>query len=321
MTTKMLRSWYAYSEEKEIDKKEPVETFDWDPLPMCNRKEMKDLCVALDAVEGSRDWLKNVVYKKKGRTFEGEMENKIVAALPRDAHSGASWSCLLGTYKNCLRDWDLFVSRTKRLGARREYLAGVAEGSSVLASVLHSLCMQWDVAKKEVREIKYGAGSSTPLESASPLEAAMTKVEALDTEIRKRAGEYNVSFRTIPEYKALFQEIEEGLSLLGKEIDHERREEQHREMIGSLEFLYEVPFRWLDTPNGCSLQPGNPNHVPARAIAEMEKMYPGYTEHLDCVKKALAWFARWSQRQQYEASRESIEIILDAHGVVAGKII
>jgi len=317
MTTKMLRSWYTYSEEKEIDKKEPVETFDWDPLPLCSRQEMKDLCVALDAVEGSRDWLKNVVYKKKGRTFDGEMEDKVSAALPRNGHSGASWSCLLGTYRACLRDWDTFVLRTKRAAARREYLAGVID--RCMNNHLRNLCIEWDREVREAREAKYSAGSSAPLESVSTLEAAMAKVEALDTEIRKRAGEYKVSFRTIPEYKALFQEIEEGLSLLGKEIDHERREEQHREMIGSLEFLYEVPFRWLDTPNGCSLQPGNPNYVPARAIADMENMYPGYTEHLECVKRALAWFA--SSPEQYGASRESIQKVLDAHGVVAGKII
>jgi len=122
-----LGGWPAFSElDYGVSKKEPVETFDW--LPSCEntlyglseREYFEDCKLALDRVEGSREWLK--AHEGNFSDETSEMFWKIVVGM-LDDHSGFSGSATLNLYRALLRDWDGWVYAQKRRRALLIYKA------------------------------------------------------------------------------------------------------------------------------------------------------------------------------------------------------
>ena len=63
-------------------------------------------------------------------------------------------------------------------------------------------------------------------------------------------------------------------------------DERNKERLDVLEHHYQHPARWFDSANGSALA-GHPSNIEAKHLAEMEKRYPGYQEHLMVIIKQL----------------------------------
>jgi hypothetical protein len=94
--------------------------------------------------------------------------------------------------------------------------------------------------------------------------------------------------KTVDEIQRVMTPLVAELDELSKEDAAREAERMHRNLIDSLEFLYEYPIRWFDTPNGCSLSPGHPISITSRAMDEMENKYPGYKNKIELIAMAIS---------------------------------
>ena len=257
----IVGGWRAFAEATGVNKKEPVENFDWIPSES-DKFYYNDLRAALDAVEGSREWLKDYVYDKNKEPYpySCEIGEKVSKAMS-GGHSGASGSAILSCYRSALKDWDTFVFKTKEhvgLKAYKEQQIPLWKVRSLLDK-----CHIWISTEDE--------------------EMRVFLQNMLFTECAKLC----LTGMHVPEIRATLCYIEKDLTIIQLEDDKKKAEQDHQDLMGSIEFLYEHPIRWFDTPQGCSLRPGHPKNITKRAIAEMEAKFPGYNQHIENVLVAM----------------------------------
>ena len=262
--------WKKFSQDKEVEKKEPMENFDW----MQHAYDYKDCRSALDKVEGSREWLKNYTCEK-GMSFACEMAMSIPLG---GHHSGASATGILWQYKYLLNNWDEFVYMTKRNIALREYRSKVPE-----MYTFHYImrdCVEYrkshsaDV-RKSILDALERCTSPALMESLS--EMTVEQIEEFITPL------YN-------EMKVFEDE------------DVKREEEKrHRDLMGCLKFHHEHPIRWFDTRDGSTLHPTHPSAITPKAMEEMEAANPGYKVHMAKVVNAMNFLKRTVTPYSYNA--------------------
>jgi hypothetical protein len=290
----IVGGWTAYSEEHGVNKKEPVETFDWLPPPH-DAYAYTDLKNALDKVDGAREWLK--AYTKKNRhdySFSEPIGHQIIPLLTVD-HSGASATGLMWDYKRLLNDWDAWVFAKKRYSAMESY----KKGQINLYTVDNLLwrCDQW-------------------LEQDGQGKQAISAENILKFECSK----YNHQFTSVPDLKQILTLIKDDWDVIMEEDRKEYNEGVHHELIESIEFLYEHPSRWFDSPRGCGLSPGHPSRITERAMTEMEAKYPGYKDHITAVLRAMPIFP-WTREfalLDWTERSEGIKDFMYTQGIVAG---
>lgn len=257
----IVGGWPAFAEATGVNKKEPMENFDWIPSES-DKFYYNDMRAALDSVEGSRAWLKDYVFDKKRESYpyNSEIGQKLIQAMSKK-HSGASCSAIITYYKAALNDWDTFVFKTKKYQGRKEF----KEQQIPLWKVrsLMDKCHVWLINDdKEMRPF---------------LE------EKLFTECAKLC----LAGMGVVEIRATLVFIERDLMEIQLEEEKQKAEVEHTDLMGSIEFLYENPIRWFDTPSGCSLRPVHPTRITKRAMAEMEAKFPGYDKHIENVLVAM----------------------------------
>ena len=255
----IIGGWPAFAKANGVNNKEPLENFDWMPSES-DKFYYTDLRKVLDSVEGSREWLKNYVAEKKKMSYSCDMGQKVLLAMDR-SHSGASSSSLLSYYRYALKEWDTFVLKTKERVALKAY----KEQQIPLWKVrsLIDKCKIWfDTDEQEMRSF---------LEKMLLTECAKLCLAGMD----------------MPDIRATLLFIEKDLEAIQLEDNKKMAEEEHHCLMGCIEFLYEAPIRWFDTPSGCSLKPVHPTNITKRAIAEMEAKFPGYDKHIENVLVAM----------------------------------
>lgn len=100
-----------------VENIEVNETFHW--IPANARRDYEMARAALDAIPGSRDYLR--MYSSPDKMpFMDSMGTKLLDEFGGH-HSGSSAIALAYSYKNILNDWNGFVLDTKRHYARLEY--------------------------------------------------------------------------------------------------------------------------------------------------------------------------------------------------------
>ena len=243
--------WKAFAEENGVNKKEEMENFDWLPSEW-DKFAYVDCRQALDGVEGSREWLKTYVRSKEEYSFSCEMSNSLVA-LMRTGHSGASFTGLMWSYKNLLNDWDTWVFLTKKHHYRREY-------------------------------------KQRQIEQMTCFRLLQLFEDKKDQELKEQCAMHGLARDSTWELSDIIKTILDDNRVIGEEDAREDAERAHRELIGSLEFLYKTPCRWFDSRFGCSLRPGHPSNITARAMADMEDKYPGYRKHISQVLQGIQTF-------------------------------
>ena len=248
---RILPGWKVYAEENGVNKKEPMETFDWMPGDASMFNDCRD---ALASVEGAKEWLKTFTATKGKASFLDGMG----ASIPLSSlHSGASASSMLWTYKFLLNNWDTFVYTTKKSSAVRKY-RDLIPPTYVYRRLVY-LC----------DEYKENHSNNT------------------FNEIQTLWSTYSDTEKTVEEIHAIVTPLLEEIDMLDEEQRKVQEEEMHRSMMGCVEFHYEHPMRWFDTRDGSSLRPVHPSRIPPRAMDEMESMYPGYNEHIRRVTLAI----------------------------------
>jgi hypothetical protein len=175
-------------------------------------------------------------------------------------------------YTRALNDWDGWVFAKKRYSAMRTY-----QKTQINLYKVDNLlwrCEEW---------LEEGARSV-------PAKKAISAENILKFECSK----YNHQFTSVPDLKQILTLIKDDWDVIMEEDRKEYNEGVHRELIGSIEFLYEHPSRWFDSPRGCGLSPGHPSQITERAMQEMEAKYPGYKDHIAAVLRGMANFP-WSK--------------------------
>jgi len=251
----MLKRWKEFAEENGVHKKEVMETFDW--AESYEKKYLTDCRYALEKVEGAKEWLKNYTCDKKEYPFCTGLGPQIYLS---SEHSGASFIATLWRYKYLLNNWDTYVYQQKKRVAVDAYRAQIPP-IYVYRRLLENCRL-------------YLSKSSTQLYDLIMGDWTMYSPEA-------------EAAKTVDEIQRVMTPIVADLEELDKEERAREAERMHSELIGCLEFLYEHPIRWFDTPNGCSLRPGNPVSITARAMDEMEKKYPGYKHKINLITMAI----------------------------------
>jgi hypothetical protein len=257
----IVGGWKAFAEQAGVNKKEPMENFDWIPSEE-DKMYYNDMRTALDTVEGSRDFVKNYVYVKNTLSFGGPIGNALAKASSV-GHSGASASAILWSYQNALKDWDTFVFKTKEHESLREY-----KKQQVPIWQVENLLMDCHAC---IFDSIWYRGDAAKLEEKIKLECAKLCFTG-----------------TIREIKIVLEEILNDLNTIQRNEDIKRANKQHDELLESLEFLYEHPIRWFDTADGCTLNPIHPNYISERAMADMEAKFPGYKKHIEDILDSMA---------------------------------
>jgi len=281
----MLTSWTNYAEANGVNKKEPVETFDW--LDSDNAAYYEDCRDALTRAN-ARETLKNYTFDEKssGLPF---CSGPLAEVKLDHGHSGSSATSILWTYRRILNDWDGWVFSVKQKKAMQDYnekfpfnkidsiinICKMSESDDLAESIMEEYCGQLGI-------------TGSPQEIMAFLTPIWTELN----EIReKERGDQN--------------------------------EHDHRDLIRCLEFLYEHPFRWFDTPQGCHLNPVHPNFISDRAMNEMDAKYPGYASHIVLLKRAMQGGLNNRPRDFNPWSKEGeayLKAIFKEYSIVPGKV-
>jgi hypothetical protein len=251
----LLAGWNAFAEERGVNKKEPMESFDW--CESYDKHYLSDCRDALEKVEGAKEWLKTYTCGKKEYPFSTGLGPQIVLT---DDHSGASFNATLWAYKYLLNNWDTYVYEQKKNIALDAYKAQIPP-SYVYRRLLANCKIYLTKNSAQMYDLIMGDWSTYSPEG----EAA----------------------KTVDEIQRVMTPLVAELDELDAEDKAREAERVHNDLIGSLEFLYEHPSRWFDTPNGCSLSPGHPIKITSRALNEMEQKYPGYKHKIELIARAI----------------------------------
>ena len=262
--------WTTFSQEKEVEKKEPMENFDWMQQPY----DYKDCRSALDKVEGSREWLKNYTCEK-GMSFACEMAMSIPLG---GHHSGASATGLLWQYKYLLNNWDEFVYTTKRNIAVKEYRSKVPE-----MYMFHYIMRKCAEYRKSP--------------SADLRKEILDSLENYTSPTTKAF----LSAMTVEQIEEFMTPLYAEMSAFEKEDVRIQEEKRHRDLMGCLEFHHEHPIRWFDTRDGSTLHPTHPSAITPKAMEEMEAANPGYKVHMAKVVNAMNFLKSRNTSYSYNA--------------------
>lgn len=251
----MLQGWKTFAEENGVNKKESMETFEW-----CSPEEkfyLSDCKDGLEKVEGAKEWLKTYICPKNEYPFSTGIGEQIVLS---DKHSGASFHSIMWRYKYLLNNWDTFVYEQKKRVAVRAYKDSIPP-SYIYRRLLANCEYYLKKNSTQMYDLVQGDWATYAREADSP--------------------------KTVDEIQRIMTPLVQELDELDREEVARDAERIHRELIGSLEFLYENPVRWFDSDSGSYLSPGHPKRITARAMDEMEEAYPGYKYHVEIVTNAI----------------------------------
>ncbi len=244
--TILLGGWAAFSEARGLTKKEEPETFRW--MSEDEAFWYGDMRAALDATPGAREFLRSLKPDDSHR-------NPVIDALQdkmSSSHSGASMSCLIGSYRAALHDWDAWVLATKNRELLGEYKKKQIELTPLIIFYNHLTCIGPAVTDE--------AGFKAAMENANVVFSDKTVTwdngAALDT------------------VKALLNEMR----AMKAEEDAKWKARRLKERMEYLEWNFKHPSRWF--------WPGeqHPRYsITQEEIAEMERVHPGYRAHIDLV--------------------------------------
>lgn len=224
---------------------EPFENFDW--MTDDERYDYEMARKGLNTIPGSREWLKTYIATKGTPSFYEGLGSAIMSSFGPH-HSGASCTYLGWMYKYALNNWDTFVQDVKRRQERHIY-----DNTQLTPNDVFSY--------KDNRDNEFQMNAEmAALRKSFNITCDDTMMKAmLDALIEEHTADY------IKEQNRLEKEYYES-------------------RIEILKHHYQFPHRWNDNPGGSSLF-GSLLDISPKMMAEMEAIYPGYTEHIEAMKQ------------------------------------
>lgn len=285
--TILLGGWAAFSEAGGLFKKEEPETFGW--MSEDNAFFYNDARAALDATPGSREFLRSLKPEDPSR-------GPIVSAVQDKMsgyHSGASLSSLFSCYRAALRNWDEWVSASKKDRLLREYREKQIDFISLI-------CFRNHLAYNE-----------TPVSDDEGFKAAMEKARVVFSDGEKQV---NVAWDGGSPLRIVTTLLDE-LRGIREEEDAKWKAKRLRERVEYLEFNLKNPCRWF--------WPGE--HHPRYSIrpdemAEMERLHPGYRAHIDLVCDHFNRLGYTAGTQWNEDSAKALNIRLVELGIMKAPV-
>jgi len=248
--TILICGWTAFSEARDLTKKEAPEDFSW--MSDSDAFFYSDARRALDATPGSRELFRSL---KPDDVSRGPLVDAVQDKMS-PSHSGASMTCLIACYRAALKDWDAWVLAVKRDKLMREYKAKQIDFISLNTVYCHLVYVGVPVndeegfkAAMEKAQVSFSDGEK-PVEVAWDNGAALLMVTTLLHE----------------------------LSAMRKEEEAKWKARQLKEQVEYLEWNLKHPSRWFwsrDRHPRYSIRPDE--------MAEMERLHPGYHKHMDLV--------------------------------------
>ena len=224
-----------------------------------NPSMYEDCRDALARIEGGREYLKNYVPKEEGEGFN--FDDPIGRQINLSSlHSGSSYYSMLWTYRQLLNDWDGWVLAKKERAAYEEY-----ETVQVEAPTIHWL------HRETTASIRGEPGTWMPADK-----------------LLKKALDMGLYVTSLQELHEILEQIHTENLARQKLLQLQHKKRVHDTLIGGLKWKYKHPERWFDTEYGSTITPTRPSEITAEALDEMEATYPGYTQHIQRVRGALA---------------------------------
>jgi hypothetical protein len=273
-----IGGWKQFREDCGATRKENMEDFSWmgvqtigscmklfssQPCPATfgddsSRKYYEDCRDVLAGIEGAKEWLKNYVKPEEGDSFDDEIGKQIKLD---SGHSGASYYCMLWSYKYLLNNWDDWVLKQKERDAMTHYRDMSLEPYVYVHLIL------------DTQELLKGVAPS---------------IYKTKEGVFERAAAIGLEEKTIQEIHDICLVIMKDNEEICAKEEAELKERKHQELIGALVFKYKHPIRWFDTAHGSTIIPTNPSYITERAYLEMETKYPGYRSHIQEISKSLS---------------------------------
>jgi len=249
-STILLGGWAAFSEARGLSKKEEPETFGW--MSEENVFFYNDARAALDATPGSREFLRSLKPEDPSR---GPIVDAVQEKMS-PMHSGASMSCLIACYRAALRDWDAWVSASKKDRLLREYRQKQIDFISLI-------CFRNQLIYIE-----------TPVADEAGFKRAMEKARVLFSDGEKPV---EVTWDDGAALRMVTTLLDE-LRGIREEEEAKWKAKELKEQVQSLEWNLKHPSRWFWSQDKHPRYSIRPNEM-----AEMERLHPGYRSHIDLV--------------------------------------
>ena len=253
-STILLGGWAAFSEAHGLTKKEEPETFGW--MSEENVFFYNDARAALDATPGSREFLLSLKPEDPSR---GPIVDAVQDKMS-PLHSGASMSSLFACYRFALRNWDAWVSASKKDRLLREYKAKQIDFISLICFRNHLVY------------------TDNPVSDDEGFKAAMEKAHVIFSDGEKQVDVVWDGGAPLRIVTTLLDE----LSGIREEEQAMWKAKELKEQVQSLEWNLKHPSRWFwsqDKHPRYSIRPGE--------MDEMERLHPGYRSHIDLVCKHI----------------------------------
>ena len=248
-STILLGGWAAFSEARGLSKKEEPETFGW--MSEENVFFYNDARAALDATPGSREFLRSLKPEDPSR---GPIVDAVQDKMS-PMHSGASMSCLIACYRAALRDWDAWVSASKKDRLLREYRQKQIDFISLI--IFHNQLVH----------------IGTPVSNDEGLKVAMEKARVSFSD-----GEKPVEVTWGEGALDIVVTLLDELRLRREEEEAKSAARRLKEEVEYLEWNYKNPSRWFWTKDR------HPRYsIRDDEMAEMERLHPGYRRHIDLI--------------------------------------
>jgi hypothetical protein len=267
--TILLGGWAAFSALHGLTQKELPETFGWMKKDQVIWYE--DLRISLDLVPGSREYLRSLKPDERhDAPIIREVENKMSSA-----HSGASSSSLLGSYRAALGDWDGWVAQIKHTILRSRYRD----------EQIDLYCL-----------VRFQRALNDPNMGPEHYQLLLkdANIHFLDEGKSVHIGWGHNG----KELKGMLKTIAEEIRAFKAEDEANWENVDFEEHIQELECNLKDPQRWFwpGEPSPCS-------SITAEMMDEMETRHPGYREHIALVCTHLNNFGfragvKWSLEYQ-----------------------
>jgi hypothetical protein len=241
-----------------VEKKETPEDFSF----MHNdSQEYEMFRKALDEIPGSRDYLKNYVYKEN--SFSDPIGSQLMTKAG-EHHSGSSVRALAWTYKQILNDWDGWVLTKKIYYSKKLYEKRQLSREDT---------WEYDraVCKKNSHSSVY-RGHSKNLQELD---------DAIQVAIENLRTKFSLIY-TNAEICQLMDDLINEFEINSRKEMYERDKREFDDKIELLEHHYEHPTRWEDYGKGMlkSSLFGSIYGITEPMYAVMETRHPGYRQHI-----------------------------------------
>lgn len=274
MKTILIGGWPAFSEARGLNKKEVPEDFGW--MSKDNAFFYSDMRAALDATPGSREFLLSL---KPHDSHSGPLVDAVQGKMS-SSHSGASISSIFGCYRAALKNWDTWVLASKHDMLMREYRQRQIDFISLTIFHNHLVYIDPPVTNDEGFKEAMEKANVTFSDGEKPVIVAWDNGAALRTVIT----------------------LLDELTVMREEEKAKWKARQMKERIEYLEFNLKHPSRWFWSGE-C-----HPSYnITGEEMTEMERLHPGYRDHMALVCSHLHRFGRrayWTWTPENDAILE-----------------